>query len=73
MIKYFNKIWGSGKYIPQTWKLKNGITGQKGFSNASGHVDVIFRGKAAGGILSTDHGAVYYHMNNNIKTTIWKY
>ncbi len=69
MIKYFTKIWGEGivcnnKYVA----LRNGITGQSGFTNASGHVDVVYNGKAAGG----EHGAVYYY-NEGAHTLIWKY
>ena len=49
-------------------RLKNGITGQTGFTNASGHVDVVYNRKAAGG----EHGAVYYY-NEGAHTLIWKY
>ena len=69
MIKYFNKIWGNGIVCNnKNIRLNNGITGQTGFTNASGHVDVVYNGKAAGG----EHGAVYYY-NEGAHTLIWKY
>ena len=66
---YFNKIWGNGIVCNnKNIRLNNGITGQTGFTNASGHVDVVYNGKAAGG----EHGAVYYY-NEGAHTLIWKY
>lgn len=53
----------SGISINYNKYVKYGIVFQNGFKNVSGHVDVIYNGKAAG----TSNGILY-----NTSTILWK-
>lgn len=70
MIRFFNSHISIGKSVGRNYKsIRIGLVYQSGFSNVSGHVDVVYNYKAAGTFYNRNLNGNLYNVP---KTVVWK-